>query len=146
MRDATDRSSDRNGLELLWRDIGRSVAGDPFTNPYLLFALEVNRRLAEGGLTQDALETVVQAISAEGCLARAERLRAYLALDGAGPAARIEAVFERLAEQGFDAYAKALAAPPVGLVTTGHPTFALTEALSLALVELATDEDAAGKR
>jgi len=145
MRDATDQGSGRDALEHLWRDIGRSVSSDPFTNPYLLFALEVNRRLAEGGLTQDGLETVVQAVSAEGCLTRAERLRGYLALDGASPAARIKAMFERLAEQGFDAYAKALAAPPVGLVTTGHPTFALTEALSLAIVELATGEDAAGQ-
>ncbi len=144
MRDAVDEAPGREGLEQVWREIGRSVAGDPFTNPYLLFALEVNRRLANGELTQEALEAVVQAISAEGALARADRLRDYLKLGGASPAARIEGLFERLAERGFDGYAQALAAPPVGLVTTGHPTFALTEALSLALVELAAGEDAAG--
>ncbi len=146
MRDATDQGSGMQVLEQLWSDIGRSAAGDPFTNPYLLFALEVNRRLAEGDLTHDELETMIQEISAEGCLARTQRLRRYLSLDAASPAPRIKAMFERLAEQGFDAYAKVLAAPPVGLVTTGHPTFALTEALSLALVELAADEDAAGIR
>jgi len=146
MHGAAEHGSNRSALERLWRDIGRSVTSDPFTNPYLLFALEVNRRLADGDLTQDDLEAVVQSISAEGALARTERLASYLALQSASPAARIQALFEGLADLGFDAYAKALAAPPVGLVTTGHPTFALNEALSLAMVELATGEDKDGTK
>jgi phosphoenolpyruvate carboxylase len=119
-----------------------TVTADPFTNPYLLFALEVNRRLAADEFTIDQAETVVQAISTEGALARAERLGDYLGIGADDP---LEPLFERLAERGFDVYAAALATPAVGLVTTGHPTFALNAALSLAIVELATGHDAKGQ-
>ena len=136
---------DRADLEQLWNQIGASVAADPFTNRYLLFALEINRRLAKDAIGEADLEAVVQSISADGALARAARLRDYLALGGAPADARLRALFEGLAEGGFDTYAAALARPAVGLVTTGHPTFALDQALSLALVELAAGEDEAGE-
>ncbi len=129
-------------LETLWRDIGKTVVADPFTNPYLLFALEVNRRLAADEFTIEQAETVVQAISTEGALARAERLGVYLDVGAADP---LEALFERLAAGGFEAYATALATPAVGLVTTAHPTFSLNRALSLAIAELATGQDADGQ-
>lgn len=135
----------RADLETLWRETDRRAASDPFTNGYLLFALEVNRRLAEGGLKTSDLEAVVQSLSGEAALHRAERLRRYLALGGQSAPERLTAVFERLADKGFEAYARALEAPSVGMVTTGHPTFALSEVLSLALVELATEVDAEGR-
>lgn len=144
MDETAENGAARSMLERLWRDIGETASRDPFTNPYLLFALDVNRRLAEGGLTETDLETVVQTISAEGCLARAERLGRYLAMKDAPAGARLDALFDRLADQGFEAYAEAVSRPAAGLVTTGHPTFALNEALSLAIVELATGEDEAG--
>lgn len=136
----------RPELEALWREAGLRAENDPFTNRYLLFALEVNRQIERGAVALPDLEAAVQALSTDGALARAERLGAYLALDGGpAPAARLDRLFGRLAERGFEAYAKALSTPTVGLVTTGHPTFALSESLSLALVELATGVDAAGE-
>ena len=126
----------------LWRTAQSKAAGDPFTNAYQLFALDINERLDAGDTALVDIEDTVQAISAEGFLARTDRLTDYLDVRGGAPS--LTALFERLAEGGFGAYAARLSRPPIGLVTTGHPTFALSEALSLALVELATGFDADG--
>ena len=118
---------------------------NPFTNTYLLFALWISDKLHERTLTLEGVERAVQDITAEAFTERVERLRAYL--DHPAPDAdrgRIHALFDQLAEAGFDAYAAALARPPMGVVTTAHPTFALNEPLSRALVELAAGFDAEG--
>jgi phosphoenolpyruvate carboxylase len=134
--------SARAELEALWiREQARGRA-DAFTNAYLLFALDLTRRMESGAFDPPTLSAVVQSISAEGFFDRAERLSSYLG-DG-DPAAALRALFARLADRGFAAFAAALERPAVGLVTTGHPTFALSEALSTILVELATGRDAAG--
>lgn len=127
-----------------WAAADGRAAGDPFTNAYFLFALALNRRMEAGEVAPSEVEAAIQTLSAEAALARAARLHDYLGLDRGDPAQRTQAVFERLADRSadFDAYAGALACPPVGLVTTGHPTFALSEPLSLALVELALGLDA----
>jgi len=129
-------------------DRRRQAAEDPFTNPYLLFALDLTRRMETGGVDLDAIEAVIRDVAADGFLARAERLGAYLGVksdaEAGTDAAALRVLFEGLAEQGFDAYAAALARPAQGVVTTGHPTFALAEDLCQALVELATGQAADG--
>ncbi len=124
----------------------RGVAGsDPFTNPYLLFALDLTRRLETGEVDLDGVEGVIRQVAADGFGARAERLGAYLdAAPSADEDAALSALFEDLADRGFEAYAAALAHPSFGVVTTGHPTFALAEDLSKALVELAVGRAADG--
>ncbi len=133
----------RTDVETLWREARGRAEGDPFTNAYLLFALGLNRRIEEGGSGLEQIGEAVQSISADGFMARAARLNTYLGLENEPPS--LTGLFERLAQGGFDAYAAALVTPAVGLVNTGHPTFALSQALSLALVELATGQDAAGR-
>ena len=119
---------------------------DPFTNAYLLFALDLTRRMEAGELALEALGEVVRDLCAEGLTERAKRLGAYLDQpDPVRDRMLMRDVFERLADGGFEAYAAALARPAAGVVTTGHPTFALNEALSQVLVELATGHDGADK-
>jgi phosphoenolpyruvate carboxylase len=118
---------------------------NPFTNNFLLFALWTTDRLTAGDLSLDDIEAAVRDLTAEAFADRVARLTAYL--DHPAPdhdRARLRALFAQLAEGGFEAYARALSCPPVGVVTTAHPTFALNETLSRALVELATGYAADG--
>jgi phosphoenolpyruvate carboxylase len=138
----------RADLQTLLAERRAAAAKDPFTNPYLLFALDLTRRMAAGEVEPDALESVIREVAADGFQDRAARLGAYL--DAGDPerdmgAGALRPLFEALADRGFDAYAEALSRPALGLVTTAHPTFALTEDLCLALVELATGRSAAGE-
>jgi len=136
----------RADLEALWDACLERARTDPFTNPYLLFGLEASRHLDARTLDLDGVGAIVSALAAEGFLARAERLRAYLDQPGVErDAAALRAVFDRLADLGFEAFAAALERPRFGVVTTAHPTFALTEEASLKLVELATGQTAAGE-
>ena len=135
----------RADLEAALGERRKVAASDPFTNPYLLFALDLTRRLEAGEADLDAVEAVIREVAAEGFAARAERLRAYLGEpDPERDRAALKAVFEGLVEGGYDAYAEALAKPVFGIVTTGHPTFALSEDLYLALAELAAGRAADG--
>jgi phosphoenolpyruvate carboxylase len=124
-----------------------AAESDPFANPILAFARDLARRLGDGGADLAELEAAVRTLTVEGFLARAERLGAYLgAPDPGRDRAGLEALFEALAARGnFEAYAAAVARPAYGAVFTGHPTFALNHALSLALVELATGFDRQGQ-
>ena len=54
------------------------AAADPFSNPILLFALDLTLRMDRGEIDLDGLETVVQQLTAEAFADRAERLKNYL--------------------------------------------------------------------
>ena len=124
----------------------RQAADDPFANPVLAFARDLAQRMAAGDPGLDRVADAVQALTAEAFAHRAAHLGAYLGRpDPDADRAALETLFEALAEQGFDAYAAAVARPAYGAVFTGHPTFALDHPLSLALVELACDRDRAGQ-
>jgi phosphoenolpyruvate carboxylase len=116
-----------------------AAEGDPLANPILAFARTLAGRIAAGAPGVDGLAAAVRDLTVQGYLARASRLGAYLGEADAGAnRAALEALFETLAETGFEAYDAALARPAFGVVLTAHPTFSLGHALSLALVELAT--------
>lgn len=120
---------------------------DPFSNPFLLFALRLARRLGDGRTSLDAIEADMDALAFQAVSARAERLGAYLGpCDPAILLSDLEAVFERLAAAGdFDAFAAAVHLAPFGIVLTAHPTFSLSWELSRLLVELATGREADGR-
>ena len=118
---------------------------DPFANPLLAFARGLAQRLNHGELSEAELGGAVRALTATAFEARAERFGLYLGgPDPDADLAAIEALFETLAEDGWDAYRAILERPAYGAVLTGHPTFALGRELSLALVELACGRDAHG--
>jgi phosphoenolpyruvate carboxylase len=123
-----------------------ATVDDPFANPILLFALRLGQRLDAGELDLDAVEAVGQALAADAFHARAERFGRYLGeVDPDANAKIVSGLFEQAAKAGdFEAFQAFVARAPFGIVFTGHPTFALGERLSQALVELATGRDAAG--
>lgn len=110
------------------------AAGDPFSNPILLFALDLTLRMDRGEISLDGLESVVQQLTAEAFGDRAERLKNYL---GETVVAANERTLAELLERearrgGFEEYRAALARSVFGIVFTAHPTFAIT-------LELAAD-------
>ncbi|WP_145729418.1 phosphoenolpyruvate carboxylase [Nitrospirillum pindoramense] len=124
---------------------------DPFANPVSLLALDVSRRLHSGELDLAAVEQAIQYLGAEGFLARARRLGAYLGeADPAANAARIRALIDGLAVDAdgkavpFDAFRAQVEKEIFGIVITAHPTFNLTGELMDAMAKLATGRDAAG--
>ena len=120
---------------------------DPFTNPFLLFALATSRELTSGDRSLEQIEAVVGELTQQGFIARAERLGRYLGdSDPEALSARLSALFEGVAANAdFEAFAAAVGAAPFGIVLTAHPTFSLTLELSRILVELATGRDAEGR-
>ncbi|MDE1146090.1 MAG: phosphoenolpyruvate carboxylase [Azospirillaceae bacterium] len=124
---------------------------DPFANPVSLLALDVSRRLHAGELDLAAVEQAIQFLGAEGFLARARRLGAYLGeADPEANAARIRTLIEGLAVGAdgkaapFEAFRAQVEKEIFGIVITAHPTFNLTGELMDALAQLATGRDHAG--
>jgi phosphoenolpyruvate carboxylase len=126
----------------------RHSSSDPFTNPFLRFALALSQRIERQDLALSDLERLIQSLTCAAFDGRVARLAAYIGpCDPAQIHADLEQMFERLADLGdFQAYAQAVGSAPFGLVLTGHPTFALRRDLSTILVELATGWDAQGRR
>jgi phosphoenolpyruvate carboxylase len=122
------------------------AAADPFSNPILLFALELTLRMDRGEIDLDGLEQVVQRLTAETFADRAERLRNYLGETALAPNERaLEDLLERQARAGgFEDFRAALARTVFGVVFTAHPTFSITLELARSLAELATGQTVAG--
>jgi hypothetical protein len=54
------------------------AAADPFSNPILLFALDLTLRIDRREITLDGLESLIQQLTSEAFADRAERLATYL--------------------------------------------------------------------
>lgn len=119
---------------------------DPFANPVLDLSLDIVRRLEAGELSWGALEQVVQHLSVEGFVDRADRLGRWLGeIDPDANAERLRALFRTLAvaECGadpvpFEEFRTAVEREIFGIVMTAHPTFNLTAELSTLMACLAT--------
>jgi phosphoenolpyruvate carboxylase len=143
--------------------LDRASGRDPFSNPIKLLAIEVLRRMDEGTIGEAELGQLVQRLTSEAFVGRAERLGRNL---GEGDPEVNRATLRRLLRRlalpaggGAEGDPTAAAGPPVpfeqfrraverelfGIVITAHPTFAQTAALMRLQAELATGRDAAGQ-
>jgi phosphoenolpyruvate carboxylase len=122
------------------------AAADPFSNPVLLFALELTLRMDRGEINLDGLERVVQQLTAETFADRAERLKNYLGETAVAANGRaIAELIERQARAGsFEDFRAAMARSVFGVVFTAHPTFSISLELARSLAELATGQTVAG--
>lgn len=132
-------------------DFAARSASDPTANPVMLLALEIDRRLSSGALDLGGVEQLIQYLSAEGVLARAERLGRYLGpADPAANAARMEALIEGLAAgpdgtaAPFETFREKVERELFGIVMTAHPTFNLSGDQMDQLTMLATGLDHGG--
>ena len=123
------------------------AAADPFSNPILLFALDLTLRMDRGEIDLDGLESVVRQLTAEAFADRAERLRNYLGETAIAANERALAdLLERKArEGGFEDFRAAISRVVFGVVFTAHPTFSITLELARSLAELATESDGRGR-
>jgi phosphoenolpyruvate carboxylase len=112
---------------------------DPFSNPIILFAIDVARRIDRGEIGPSDLDQIVQNATVEAFCTRAQRLRAYLGeADPATNLATITAQLRSCAEGGDFAYFRdAVERANAGIVLTAHPTFAIPLTVARALTELA---------
>jgi phosphoenolpyruvate carboxylase len=122
------------------------AAADPFSNPILLFALELTLRIDRGEITLDSLENLVQRLTVEAFTDRAERLGAYLGETRIAMSEQaITALIENKAQAGsFEEFRETLGRILFGVVFTAHPTFSIAQELAHNLVELATGATAEG--
>ena len=122
------------------------AAADPFSNPILLFALELTLRIDRGEITLDSLEDLVQRLTVEAFADRAERMGVYLG-ESRIPVNEqaITALIENKALAGrFAEFRETLGRILFGVVFTAHPTFSIAQKLAHSLVELATGATAEG--
>ena len=103
---------------------------DPFSNPILLQALALTRRMDAGEVRFEDVVALVREITADAFLARAVRLRAMLGSAGADDdAGRVAALVHTLAGETvtlpFDNFRQRVERAGIGLVLTGHPTFSI---------------------
>ncbi len=122
------------------------AAADPFSNPILLFALELTLRMDRGDINLDGLESVVQQLTVETFADRAERLKNYLGETAvAANELAIAELIERQARAGgFEDFRAAMPRSVFGVVFTAHPTFSISLELARILAELATGQTVAG--
>jgi hypothetical protein len=76
--DNTPRAIDTATLGTMLNRARAHAASDPFSNPILLFALDLTLRMDRGEIDLDGLESMVQRLTAEAFADRAERLAKYL--------------------------------------------------------------------
>ncbi|HEX5794337.1 MAG TPA: phosphoenolpyruvate carboxylase, partial [Geminicoccaceae bacterium] len=118
---------------------------NPFGNPIRLLALDLGRRLDAGGLSLAAIEQLIQRLTAESFLRRADRLGRYLGeSDEAANRDTIRGLIQDLARDPktaeavpFETFRRRVESERFGIVITAHPTFALAGDLRVLLCELA---------
>lgn len=121
---------------------------DPYANPVLQVALDIVDALETGRISWDTLENLVQHLTAQEFIGRAERLSRYLGETDADKCVKkLEELFASIAKSGdFSHYRDRLEQHIYGLVITAHPTFSINARLTEALAVLATDKTEDGKK
>ncbi len=128
-----------------------SEAKDPFSNPVLMLAHDLSRRIAAGELTYETLGESLHLLTVQAFLTRSRRLTRYLGeTDPRRNIDTLRRLARRLAADGegatvpFEEYKARVEREIFGAVLTGHPTFNLSADLMHALVDLATGRDENG--
>lgn len=121
-------------------------AADPYSNPILLFALDLTLRIDRGEIDLDGLEKLVGELTLEAFRDRALRLASYVGETSSAANLRaIKDLIERKARGAtFEEFTAAMRGTIFGAVFTAHPTFSISLELARKLVELATGQTISG--
>jgi phosphoenolpyruvate carboxylase len=133
-------------LEATLSNLRNHAELDPFSNPIVLFAIELIRRIDRREIDFDALECLVRELTVQAFANRATRLGAYLGqTDPMINRAAIIAIIERIAGSAdFTNFRAVVERPVFGIVLTAHPTFSMPLSIARSLTELACGRSAAG--
>jgi phosphoenolpyruvate carboxylase len=101
---------------------------DPYSNPILLFALELTLRIDRGEIGLDGLQRLVEELTLEAFRDRAHRLAAYLGdTSSAANLRAIKELIERKARgASFEEFSAVTRRAVFGIVFTAHPTFSIS--------------------
>jgi len=138
-----DNAAGAIDIEMLASMLNRvrtQAAADPFSNPILLFALDLTLRIDRGEIDLKELESLVQQLTVGAFTHRAERLMNYLGEKSiAANQLAITALIEQRARTGsFEEFRIAMSRCLFGVVFTAHPAFSVNLELAHKLAELAT--------
>lgn len=148
--------SEEGSAQKLGQDLAATLAHhraeaqqDPFHNPVLGLALDVVRRLDQGEIKLDDVESLIQRLVVTAFGQRVDRLSRYVGERRPEKNdERLDALFRRIALNGklpFASYKARLEAEIFGIVITAHPTFSLAGRLVRTLSALAAGETPAGQ-
>ncbi len=126
--------------------------GNPLENPVKRLAQDIVGWIDDGALDPPAIADLIQELSASAFDYRARRLAAHLGEgDIEANAAALRALVIRLthAEDGalvpFEVFKGRVEREILGIVVTAHPTFSMSQELSVALARLATGHGEDGR-
>ncbi len=111
----------------------------PTLNAIERLSVDICRRVATGALSLDEVEELVQALSGDGFVRRAERLVTYLdGVERSSKEAKLRAVFQASADraESVDEYSELIDSEVAGIVITAHPTFGMDGELYRSLSKL----------
>jgi phosphoenolpyruvate carboxylase len=133
-------------LSAILNRVRAQAAADPFSNPILLFALELSMRIDRGEIDLAGLEDLVQQLTGQAFADRAERLKNYLGETSIkANEDAITALLEKKASGcSFEEFRATMARGMFGVVFTAHPSFSVSLELAHKLAELATGQTVDG--
>lgn len=122
------------------RALRERAEADPFSNPIVLFAINLSRRLDHGEVAIQDLDRITRKLTVEAFGDRASRLGAYLGETNlAANQASISAALRQLADRlDFKQFRAIIERPAFGIVLTAHPTFSMPLSIARSLAELAS--------
>jgi phosphoenolpyruvate carboxylase len=125
-------------LEAALANFQARSAADPFSNPIVLFAIELTRQIDRAEVGLGDLDHLVRDLTVDAFRRRASRLGDYLGeTDTTANLAAIATQIERLARNSsFDSFRASVERPLAGIVFTAHPTFAMPLSIARSLAEL----------
>jgi len=106
----------------------KQIETDPQANSVFAYANELFRNIERGSLTIDALDTIVQDVFMTLVDQRADQFRTQHAIGADHTWSAPRARLETLAQRGWEPYRDMVETAKGGIVFTGHPTFALSQA------------------
>src|ERR1700683_275865 len=120
--DKAPRAIDAAMLGSMLNRARAQAASDPFSNPILLFALDLTLRMDRGEIDLDGLKRIVQQLTAEAFADRADRLKNYLGETSiaANDRALRDLIEKKAREGGFEEFRTAVARSVFGVVFTAH--------------------------
>src|SRR5271169_4949400 len=126
--DSPSDAIDTRMLGSILQRVRAQAAADPFSNPILLFALELTLRIDRGEIDLVELESLVQQLTAEAFSDRAARMANYLGENSIEANQRtITEMIEHKARAGsFEEFREAMSRSLFGVVFTAHPAFSMT--------------------
>jgi len=132
--DASNDSDWRAWIECRLEQYNAEERLDPLLNPVRRLASDLASLLEDGNLELTALFGVAKHISDRAFEFRAKEFAVQKDGDRLIASDNIDALIDRVAENGFKEYSRVFSQTHCGVVLTAHPTFAMSSALRAVLV------------